>query len=265
MIETYVAALAEVWDGLAAAVDGITESQWCLPTDLPGWSVKDNVAHLSSIEGLLAGEPYPSDHVLPDDLPHVRHEFARYMEVLVDVRRAWPGSAVLAELRDVTARRLAHLRTLTDADLDTEVSGELGNPLVLGAMLPRRVFDSWTHEQDVRRALGLPRALTTAGADISRQRLLRGLTTLGEDVPDVVGRTVVIETTGAMPSVSTLTYDPPLYADGDAPDADVRFTIDVETFLRLGAGRVAYDPSLVTIDGDVALGEALAKAFAITP
>ena len=35
--------------------------------------------------------------------------------------------------------------------------------------------------------------------------------------------------------------------------------------LRLGTGRVAYDPSLVAIEGDVALGEALAKVLAVTP
>jgi uncharacterized protein (TIGR03083 family) len=265
-LATYVSGLAETWDGLVSAVTGLTPAQWDLPTDLPGWSVKDNVAHVSSVEAVLAGEPYPSGHVLPDDLPHVRHDFARYMEVLVDVRRAWPGEAVLDELRDVTERRLKTLRALDDSALDDSVTGPLGHPTKLRHVLGIRVFDCWAHEQDVRRALGLPRSLSGVAAELSRRRLLLALTGLAADVPAVSGRTVVVETTGATASVATLSYgDAPRFADGDSPDADVRIVADFETFMLLGTGRVPYADGLVSITGDVALGEALVRELAITP
>lgn len=264
-LATYVAALAETWASLDAACTGLSPAQWAMPTDLPGWSVQDNLAHVVGVEALLSGEPYPSAHVLPESLPHVKHKWARYMEVMVDVRRSLPGDAVLAEFRDVTSRRLSQLRALSDDDLDDEVSSEIGTPVKLGYMLGRRAFDSWAHEQDIRRALGLPGSYGVAAADISRRRVLTGLTTLGEDVPSVVGRTVVVETTGALPSVSTLTYDPPSYVDGDA-DADVRIVVDFGTFVALGTGRAAYAPDLgVKVVGDVALGEELLRHFAITP
>jgi uncharacterized protein (TIGR03083 family) len=186
-VASYVSALSSTWTGLDEAVAGLSEAAWCGPTGLPGWSVKDNVSHVVGVELILLGEPYPA-HELPEGLAHVRSDVGRFMEVPVDLRRSRPGASVLAELRDVTARRLSELAA--HASLDDEVPGILVRPTTLGALLPLRVFDCWTHEQDVRRALGLPCSLTSPAAAISRLRLLRGLTTLGEDVPRALGRSM---------------------------------------------------------------------------
>jgi uncharacterized protein (TIGR03083 family) len=264
-LATYVAGLAETWEGLAAAVAGLSPAEWDRATDLPGWSVKDNVSHVVGVELLLMGEPFPA-HTLPDDLPHVRNEFGRFMEVAVDLRRPVPGESVLAELRDVTERRLKSLRALDDAALDEEVPGPTGRPTKLRHVLGIRVFDCWAHEQDVRRALGLPRSLSGVAADLSRRRLLLGLTGLASSVPAVTGKTVVIATTGAVASVATLTYgDAPRFAEGDSEACDVRVVADLETLMLLGTGRVTYAPGLVSVSGDVTLGEALLREFAITP
>lgn len=263
----YARALEETWTGLADAVTGLTPAQWDLPTDLPGWTVKDNVSHVVGLELLLLGEPFPT-HELPADLPHVRNDAGRFMEVAVDLRRPASGESVLAELRDVTARRLKVLRSLDDASLDEEVLGFFGNPTKLGWQLGIRTFDCWVHEQDVRRALGLPRSLTSTAAAISRRRLLLALTGLARDVPAVAGRVVVVETRGEVPSIAALSYgSPPRYVDADAPDAAVRITLDFETFLLLGTGRRTYDDvaGSVEIAGDIALGEELVRHFTITP
>lgn len=264
-VATYVSALAETWAGLESAVTGLSPADWDRPTDLPGWSVKDNVSHVVGLELLLLGEPYP-DHVLPESLPHVRSEAGRFMEVAVDLRRPVPGESVLAELRDVTERRLKALRALDESNADDEVRGFMGRPTRLRHLLGLRAFDCWAHEQDVRRALGLPRSLSGTAAEVSRRRLLLALTSLAEDVPDVAGKTVVIATTGALASVATLTYgDPPSYVEGDTEVCDVVVRADFETFMLLGTGRVPYTSGLVSISGDVALGEALVRNFAVTP
>jgi len=211
-LATYVAGLADTWDGLATAVTGLSPAEWDRPTDLPGWSVKDNVSHVVGVELVLLGEPVPA-HTLPEDLPHVRNEFGAFMEVAVDLRRPVPGESVLAELRDVTERRLKTLRALDDSALDDEFPGPFGHPTKLRHLLGIRVFDCWAHEQDVRRALGLPRSLGGVAADLSRRRLLLALTGLAADVPVVAGKTVVVATTGARETVATLTYgDAPLWA-----------------------------------------------------
>lgn len=255
----YVDALESTWTGLAAACEGLSEPEWQGPTDLPGWTVKDNVAHVASIEGLLLGEPYPT-HELPD-LPHVRNDFARFMEVPVDVRRSWSGEEVLAELRSVTDRRLAALRSLPEEAFDEEAEF-LGGKQPLRRILGIRVFDCWTHEQDVRRAVRRPGGLTSPAGQISWKWMLRGLRTRAEVVPALAGRSVLVTTTGATELAATLSYGAP-------PDAepDVRVSVDFDTFARLVCGRMAYDlvASTVALSGDVALGEELLRNAAITP
>ena len=261
-LAAYVEALDTTWRGLVSAVSGLPESRWDTPTDLDGWSVKDNVSHVIGVELLLMGEPYPT-HVLPDGLAHVRNDSHRWTEVPVDLRRGLPGSVVLDELVDVVERRLKSLRALDDPALEEEHPGFFG-PMKLGHLLGIRVFDCWAHEQDVRRALGLPRDLTSVAAELSRRRLLLALSGLSRLVPAAAGRVVVVETTGAQPSVATLTMGSS-YVDGAVPGADVRITTDFETFMVLGTGRLAAADAAVSVAGDAALGEELLRVFAITP
>ncbi|HWL35317.1 MAG TPA: maleylpyruvate isomerase family mycothiol-dependent enzyme [Frankiaceae bacterium] len=258
-LATYVDALAETWSSLASVCSGLSPAEWETPTELPGWSVKDNVSHVVGVELFLLGEPYPP-HVVPD-LPHIRNDAGRWVEVPVDLRRPVPGASVLAELSDVTARRLAELRALDEPALEETVRGVMDFPMKLKHLLGMRVFDSWAHEQDVRRALGRPGGLTSAAAILSRRRLLLAMSGL---VPSAAGRVVVLETTGALPSVATLTLGAS-YVDGAADAPDVRLVMDFETFVRLGTGRVAYAPGLVSIAGDEGLAEAFLGAMAITP
>lgn len=264
-LAAYVTALGQTWGGLLDACSGLAPEQWGTPTELPGWSVKDNVSHVVGVERLLLGEPQPT-HPLPESLPHVRKAFGRFMEVHVDLRRGLPGRAVLAELRDVAGRRLAALRALPPSAVDEEFPGITGKPAKLSHLLGIRVFDCWTHEQDVRRALGRPGGLSSDAAAISLRRLLLALTGLPADVPALAGKVVGVETTGALPYAGTLRYgDRPSFTDGAADHADVRLVADFETFMRLGTGRVTYASGLVAFDGDAALGEELARNLAVTP
>jgi uncharacterized protein (TIGR03083 family) len=266
-LATYVTALEQTWDGMSSAVTNLVPAQWDAPTDLPGWSVKDNVAHVAGLESLLLGAPYPSEHVVPD-YPWIRHDAGRFMEGPVDVRRPLAGDEVLAEFRTVTAARVAALRALPSSAIDDEVTGFMGRPMKLARLLGIRAFDCWAHEQDVRRALGHLGGLTSVAAEVSRRRLLLALTGLAEDVPAAAGRVVVVETTGAIPSVSTLRLgEDASFSDGPVADPDVRVTLDFETFTKLGTGRVSFSDvaSSVALSGDVGLGEELMRNLAVTP
>ncbi|HEX8003665.1 MAG TPA: maleylpyruvate isomerase family mycothiol-dependent enzyme [Mycobacteriales bacterium] len=259
-VEQLVSTLEGTWTGLAAACAGLSEAEWHLPTDLPGWTVKDNVSHVAGLERFFMGEPYP-EHELPAELPHVRDEAGRFMEVLVDVRRSWPGERVLDDLRSMTAARLTTLRALPESALDEETDFLFGSRWTWRNILEIRVFDSWVHEQDVRRAVRRPGGLDSEAARVSLRRMLRGLSRLDSDVPALDGRAVLFTTTGALETASTVTY-------GAAPaDPDVRVSLDWETFVRLVCGRVAYDDvaATVAVSGDVALGEELLRHAAVTP
>ena len=254
----FLTGLEETWSGLVSVCSDLSPEQWEAPTELPGWSVKDVVSHVVGVELLLEGEPFP-DHELPADLPHVRNDAGRWTEVPVAIRRPVPGAAVLDELREVTARRLKTLRALDPDGLDVEVLGVLGRPMRLQHLLGIRVFDSWVHEQDVRRALGRPGGLDSSAAAISRRRLLLGMAQL----PLGAGRTLAVVTT-APDSVATITFGAS-YADVEAPDADARIATDFETFVRLGTGRVHRPDAVVAGSGDQALVEEFLRTMVITP
>ena len=107
-------ALAETWGALAEVCFELSDTEWALPTECPGWDVKDQLSHLIGIERAIMGEPAPEwDGPLGD---HVKNDFAATNEPFVAVRRALPGPAVRAEFVEVTATRLAQLDALTAAD-----------------------------------------------------------------------------------------------------------------------------------------------------
>ena len=57
--------LEEVWASIDSMCANLNDAQWKTPTDLPGWSVQDNVVHISGIESSILGRPAP-DHTPPD-------------------------------------------------------------------------------------------------------------------------------------------------------------------------------------------------------
>lgn len=246
-LATYVDALESTWSGLASVCAPLSEDEWHLPTDLPGWSVKDNVSHVVGLELLLLGEPYPS-HDLPESLPHVRNDAGRFMEVPVDLRRAVPGADVLAELRDVTNRRLAALREVPESALGEPASWFGTRPLTLDRLLSLRVFDCWAHEQDVRRALGRPGGLSSPAARVSLDRILLALESVEPDGG------IALTVTGPQEAFVTL---------GSGAEASV--TTDFETLVRLVCGRSPWSALDITVSGDVALAETWLRDAAVTP
>jgi uncharacterized protein (TIGR03083 family) len=147
------AALAETWGSLADACHALVSQEWELPTECPGWDVKDQFSHLIGIERLLLGDEAPTwDGPLGD---HVKNDFAAMNEPWVAIRRPLPGDEVLSEFNDVTAQRLAFLGRATDEDWSRVAWSPIGD-VPMARFMETRVFDSWVHEQDVRTALDRP-------------------------------------------------------------------------------------------------------------
>ncbi len=100
-------ALRETWAGLAEACYELSDTEWALETECPGWDVKDQLSHLIGIERALMGEAAPAwDGPYGD---HVQNDFARSNEPWIAVRRPFPGATVRAEFVEVTGTRLAQL------------------------------------------------------------------------------------------------------------------------------------------------------------
>ena len=253
-----------LWDSLNTLCRDLSEEEWKRPTGCPGWTVQDNVAHLIDYESRALGRPGP-DHVLADDAgAHVKNDLGKANEVGVDYRRTWPAAKVLDEFREVTAARLEQLRGLSDEDLAKEITTPAG-PGTLADMLTLRVMDTWSHEQDIRRAVGRP-------GNVS-----------GPPVDEAVGYwcryvpLVVAKRAGA-PEGSTALFhigdQPPLgvaVVDGrgrltdELPQAPtVSLRMPAPTFAALVGGR-ADAPDDVEITGDQELGQKIVAALTMMP
>ncbi|HZP31116.1 MAG TPA: maleylpyruvate isomerase family mycothiol-dependent enzyme [Acidimicrobiia bacterium] len=251
--------LDAVWSSLADLGSGLTEADWKTPTDVPGWSVQDNLAHITSMERRLLGLPEP-DHELPADLPHVKNEIGRVNELFVDARRASPGADVLAEFREVTAARLEQLRGYGPDDFAAPSWTPVGQGTVRD-LLPFRVFDSWIHEQDMRRAVARPGDVDTPVAANALERIVASMPfVVGKRVAPPDGTTVHFGIGGPLARTFTIAVDGGRARLVDelaaAPTATV--ATDSETFVRLTCGRAEpgamLDSGAVHLGGDAALG-----------
>ena len=241
--------LEQVWTSMGDLGDQLSEAEWKTPTDVPGWSVQDNLTHITAIEWMILGEPMP-DVDVPDGLEHIKNDAGKNNEVFVKSRRSRTGAEALAEYRAITGRRLTDLGAYGPGDFDNESWTPMG-PGKVRDLLPFRAFDSWVHEQDMRRAVGKLGNVASTVADVAVERMI---TTM----PYVVGKKA-----GA-PDGTVVAFDisgPPgrAFAVGvagrakvldDVPDdAAARVITDGMTFVCLATGRV--DPAVALADNSV--------------
>jgi uncharacterized protein (TIGR03083 family) len=255
--------LEEVWASIDSMCANLSEQQWKTSTDLPGWTVQDNLVHITGIEASILGRPAP-DHE-PPDYEHVKNEIGKTNEVWVDSRRAWPGDRVLEEYREVTGARLRQLRGFSDADFDAE-SWTPAGPGTVRDLLPFRIFDSWAHEQDIRRAIDQPCDFSSPVGELSFERVVNALPyVVGKKVAPPDGTTVVFDVAGSHPMTIPIGVEggraKPLSARPEPPTVTLR--MDAQTLACLGLGRwdpaTALDERSVTITGDDKLGRAVVE------
>jgi uncharacterized protein (TIGR03083 family) len=251
--------LDRVWTSIGELGAGLSESEWKRPTEVPGWSVQDNLSHIVGLEASLLERPPPA-HEVPDDLPHVKNDFGRLNEVFVDSRRSSTGAEVLAEFRDVTGERIAALRACGPDDFAAETWTPAG-PGAVRDLLPFRVFDSWVHEQDMRRAVERPGHLDGPAAELAFERIVAVMPfVVGKKAGAPEGASVVFDLSGPMGRTFAVAVE-----GGRARAVDplpssptTRIATDTETFARVATGRVAPDEALaagrVTFEGDHNLG-----------
>lgn len=261
--EENVAAFEQTVRAVIGLGEGFSDAEWGLPTDCPGWSVKDVVSHLVSAEELFLGDPLPA-HDLPD-LPHVKNELGRMVEIGVDVRRPLPGAEVLDQLKEVLDRRLAMLREVDPAAKAPQPDGREGD---YTRLMMFRAFDCWIHEQDIRRATGRPGGLDALAGAATWAVLRPGL-------PFVVGRrsgakpgdSAVFEITGARRYTAGVVVDGNGRGVlGDAPaEPTVRLGLDWEDYVRLAAGRCGHGEVKAAVEGDRRLAERILENMAVTP
>ncbi|MFE6764157.1 maleylpyruvate isomerase family mycothiol-dependent enzyme [Streptomyces sp. NPDC057689] len=268
-LQTYADAWTHSIESIAELVNPLTEGEWNGRTPCPNWSVRDIVSHIIGMECEQLGDPRPI-HTLPRDLFHVQSDFARYMEMQVDVRRHHTAPEMTSELEYTIIRRSRQLRNET-RDPETKVRAPLGAEQTLETALRMRAFDVWVHEQDLRTTLGKPGNLDSPGALVARDILLLGLPkVVAKSAGAPVDSAVVLDVHGPLEFMRTVRVD----ADGRgsldvAPSLGpvVTLSMDWETYVRLACGRVrpAAVADRIKAEGDQELADAILQHFAVTP
>ncbi|MFI9269947.1 maleylpyruvate isomerase family mycothiol-dependent enzyme [Kitasatospora sp. NPDC052896] len=271
-VQAYTDAWTQSIESISALMGTLPADSWNRPTECPGWSVRDIVSHVIAIESELLGDPRPI-HSLPSDLRHVKDDLSRYLELPVDKRRCHTPPEMTAELEYVIIRRARMLRDAKHQadDVVRLPLGPASIELPYARLLLMRAFDVWVHEQDLRRALGLPGGLDSPGAQLSRDHLLAQLPkVVAKRAGAPAGSTVAFDVTGPLEFLRTVRVDERGRGTLDSRitlGPDVQFGLDWETFLRLACGRVRPEAvaDRVRIEGDEELAGRILAHFAVTP
>jgi uncharacterized protein (TIGR03083 family) len=260
------AALAETWESLADVCLGLRPDEWRQPTGCPGWSVQDQLSHLIGIERVLDGEVEPDWDEPAGD--HVKNEFAAHNEKWIAARRGQTGAAIRTEFVEVTNRRLAMLRSLSDAAW-ARVGPTIVGEVPYAEFMKTRVFDSWVHEQDVRLALGRPGGSGGMASDIGLGQVQSAMGfVVGKKAAAPEGTVVRFSVTGPGHDARQFTLAVNGGRASPAPEEatpTVTLTMPSLAFLRLGCGRataaeVEQDDG-IELSGDATLGRAILGAM----
>jgi uncharacterized protein (TIGR03083 family) len=247
-------------------LERVPAEQWSTPTDLPGWDVHAVAAHVAHLESLLAGGEHVDVEV--GEVPHARGMMGRFTEQGVVARRDASTDDLINEIRAAATAR--HTALLADPPTDPDAPA----PGVFGAigwstltLLRNRPLDLWMHEQDVRRAVGLPGGMESAAAQHTADYLSEAFGfVVGKKVAPPAGTTAVLAIEGSPVVAVEVDESGRGQRLADVPaEPDVRLAMDRESFIVLAGGRRAATPGAVTIEGDADLGASIVTQLGITP
>jgi len=284
LVEAFAQTAQAVADlGHSCGVDDLAK-----PTDCPGWTVHDQLSHVVGVEAWLQGHKDP--RVEMPKYEHIRNDLGKKVEYAVEVRRARTSAEVLTELEEVLAQRLSTLRdpALTDSSI---IAGPFGPDLAATVVL-LRTFDVWTHEQDIRNALGRPGNLDSPAAAVFVATVLRQLPRLiAKGAGLEPGHEVFIDVTGpiaarqgvrveedeqgqprghVMPDgdvpgvVSWFVPGESATTSGGPPDWPTTISLSTEAFTRRAAGRRSVSDTEYAVVGDEAIALRVLEGLVVT-
>jgi uncharacterized protein (TIGR03083 family) len=260
-----VADLDEVWSRLLEVGEEIAESKWSNATSCPGWSIKDNFAHVIGTELSLLGMATPNSDQI--DRSIVKNPIGEMNQQWIESMRGWSKREVLDKLAWVAEERKAAIEKM-----DQEEFMKLGPSPVGEAPYARfmqiRIFDCYMHEQDIRVAVGRPGHEDGPVADAALREVVLALGYIvGKRVGAPDGSRVTIALTGPIERQLHVAVDgrATLVAALDGPPT-AAIALSSTLFLRLAGGRL--DPASVRDQirrqGDPTLAERLATNLAYT-
>jgi uncharacterized protein (TIGR03083 family) len=236
-------AFIQTIDALGRLLSELSPEDWSAPT-IEGWTVKGLVAHLVAVEEYFGRQlglwPLEIDKSLEADHLGMTRAF-------VEEWSDRPAREVLARWRERTAAITSYLRSLDRAAGRRQIHFHFLDTS-LSTVLITRVFEVWTHDEDIRRATGRP-ALPPDPARLARMSRIAvpslpfGLMLSGLEGD---GRTVRVVLTGAGGG----TWDQALDLGQPAGEPEATVVVDVVDYCRLAARRVTAAEVDAVIEGD---------------
>jgi uncharacterized protein (TIGR03083 family) len=255
-----IEALREEWSSIGELLHALSDDDWSKPSPLPGWDVRDNVAHIIGTESMLAGEQPPDVVVDRETATHVRNDIGAFNEAWVEAMRGSSPTEVIARFEEVTAGRLVRLEGMTHQEWDAESFTPAGKDSY-GRFMQIRVFDCWLHEQDIRDAVGRPGNETGLPLEVTLDEMTTALGfVVGKKAGVEAGKSVTFALTdgGAVVREIHVEVGERAAVVPSLPGpATTTITMPVGVMTRRCAGRVAPDElrDEILVEGDAEIAE----------
>ena len=243
---------------LRQLLDALADDEWTNPTGVAGGaSVRDLVLHLVGVERYLLGQLGRRPRI---EAPRPEDHYSVLRAAAADLDEADPADIVRAWWSEMLELVAACAELGPEHDIAYH---HLASPI--RSLLVVRTFELWTHDDDIRRAVGIPanqldhERLTLMSTALV-EALSLGMALAGTTQP---GRTVRIDLTGPGGGTSFVTALSPGEIAG-IPDLTIETSaLDL---CRLASNRLSIDRLEAVVEGDRSLLEPVlvgAIAFAM--
>ena len=242
---------------LGGLLHNVSDDEWERPTEVQGAAVRDVVLHLVGVERYMLGQLGLRP---PIDAPRPEDHFPVLRDAAADLADASDAQVVRAWWLEV----MSLIGAFAELGPDHPIAYHHLGGSVRGTVVVR-TFEVWTHDDDIRRALGLP----ANELDHDRLALMSssligalavGMALRGTERP---GRSARIELTGSGGGAS---FEVALSAGQPAGVPDVTIETSALDLCRLASNRLPVDRLPVLVTGDRSLVEPVlvgATAFAL--
>ena len=176
---------------LVGQLDGLDDADWSTPTPADGWTIEDQIGHLTYFDGAVTTAVTAPERFRAD-LAEAMKRPGNFVDTIAAAGRGQSGAQMLEQFRTT---RATMIETFEHADLLVRVPW-YGPAMSVASALTARIMETWAHGQDVFDALAVehpPTAALRQVAHIGVRALPNSFVSHGRAVPSAEVR---LELTG---------------------------------------------------------------------
>lgn len=267
-IEPIVHDFAAQAQEVIALCQTLSEEQWGLLTECPGWTVRDVLSHLYGTEAQMSGAKTPELEV--SGRAYVKNKMGESNQRWVESLRSFSPQEVLSQFEKVIATRIAQLEAMGADEFGAESQTPKGTA-PYSTFIEVRIFDMWMHEQDIRETIGIAGGLASKGAIRSFAEFVSTSGYLVKKKADAPEGSVVrflvddAPVEDAIVEVSVLEGRASAVLGMKVGSPDVVLEVPFRYLMRYIGGRMdpqdALTKGTVTLEGDIELGKSVLKSL----